>query len=90
MINLLPCPFCGGEAKALLGYIRYLDEDGNEVEYYDSSTKIWFGASVYCPECGCEMEKKKKIIENAPDGWHDQIKQDAVDAWNKRVKDDKE
>lgn len=85
-IKLKPCPFCGGEAKALLGYILHLDENGNEVGFYEEST-IWFGACVYCPECECEIEKKKRVTENTPEGWHDQIKRDAVEAWNRRAKD---
>lgn len=64
----------------------YLDENGNEVGFYEEST-IWFGACVYCPKCECEIEKKKRVTENTPEGWHDQIKQEAVDAWNRRTKD---
>ena len=85
-VKLKPCPFCGGEAKAMLGYILYLDEEGRRCQF-EGDEKIWFGACVYCPKCGCEIERKKMAVDNTPEGWHDQIKQDAVDAWNRRAKD---
>lgn len=83
--KLKPCPFCGGEARACLGYLIEEYED----DYCQKST-LWFAASVGCPECDCEIVKKGKAYEDHPDGWHDQIKQDAVEAWNRRVNNDSE
>ena len=85
-VKLKPCPFCGGPARPLLGYILMLDDEGNRPECEEDS-RVWFGACVYCPECGCEIEKKKKSTRNNEKGWHDKIRQDAVDAWNRRAND---
>ena len=87
-IKLKPCPFCGGEPLYLGGYILRLDEDGNEVDEYDTeNARIWFGACVLCPECDYDIEKKRISSENNPEGWQDQVKRDAVDAWNRRAND---
>lgn len=84
--HLEACPFCGGEPSAILGYIRYLDEDGNYAEF-EEDERIWFCACVYCPCCGCEIERKKLSTEHHDDEWYEQIKMDAVNSWNRRAKD---
>lgn len=85
-IKLKPCPFCGGEAQPLLGYILFLDENGYRIDDNEEGL-IWFGACVKCPKCGYNIEKKKLSNEHHDVEWYDQIKQDAVDAWNRRSKD---
>lgn len=51
--ELLPCPFCGGEAKyeSDLNIVPLIDENGAYVDY----DRMDYWERVYCTECGAEI-----------------------------------
>ena len=69
--NLLPCPFCGGEAKlhdGLINIVPVIDEYGAYIDADLEGTPAW----VECTACGA-----------AADGFDDA--DEAVAAWNRRA-----
>ena len=73
MAELLPCPFCGGEAH--IG----IDQDG---EMY----KEWFTA--YCDNCGAEIKDHRKFMccgETKDDKEVKYIELELANKWNTRT-----
>lgn len=80
MIELKPCPFCGGEAKYV---VKCHSERG--------IARGWeFG--IYCTKCGVTTPKTyyKLEVQLSGDGQISIIEDErcqAIEAWNKRVTD---
>lgn len=74
MEQLKPCPFCGGEAKTSVGYIKC---GGDE---------LLLRATVYCGVCGVgkfvKFNAEQKPFEDFAKNFNA-----AVDMWNRRADD---
>lgn len=69
-IDLLPCPFCGGEAKYVshLSVEPIIDDNG---AYIDADT--YYHEYVFCQNCGATIE----LEEDEEDGL-------TIEKWNRR------
>lgn len=74
MKELKPCPFCGGEAKTEVGYIKYGDDE------------LLLIAAVYCGVCGVRKSVKFNA-ELKPFEYFTENFNAAVDMWNRRAGD---
>lgn len=74
MIDLKPCPFCGGEAK---------HNDGGNSVY----GRLWW--AVWCEECQIEMRDKEVWHEwSGPDaGKLKSQPMECFESWNRRASD---
>ena len=72
MSELKPCPFCGGDAKTEIGYIRC---GGNE---------LVMRASVFCVSCGTAKTVKFDAMNISFDDFYKQCFA-AEDMWNRRA-----
>lgn len=68
--NLLPCPFCGGEAECDRTMERYEYCTGGPNSVHD------YGYTVYCTQCGVETH-----VRDVPPNDRDE----AIAAWNRRA-----
>lgn len=81
MIELKPCPFCGGQAK----FFTKVNDAKN--------TSIGWFFGIFCTECGVTTPKTNYYTEVSLAGSGEiEIPRDdrleAIEAWNRRVDDD--
>ena len=72
MIDLKPCPFCGGKVE-LDNHRSFEDFAGNSFTNYISI--------IECKECGIAMKRYPKFGY----GTTDEQRKDLIDSWNKRT-----
>ena len=70
MAELLPCPFCGGEADTYEYEAERNIYDSGTLGYVDTEYYTKYG--VGCPECGCIVAEQMSIEK-------------AITAWNTRT-----
>ena len=74
MTELKPCPFCGGEAKETVDYVKC---GGDELE---------LRASVWCSACGVSKSVRFQALNQSFKTFVD-IFEKVENMWNKRAKD---
>ena len=72
MAELKPCPFCGGDAKTEVSYLKYGGDD------------LLLKATVYCGECRVGKSVKFNALCKSFDEYIEQFKT-ATDIWNERA-----
>ena len=76
MIELKPCPFCGGEAKLRVSH--HGDFTGIHVEMITC-------IDVCCKNCNAKSKMKYANVHNIS---YETADKEAIEAWNRRVDDD--
>jgi Lar family restriction alleviation protein len=67
---ILPCPFCGGEAR--INQTTYSNKENSIVKL--NGTNVFYG--VNCISCGADT---RGLVGS-------KTEQEAIDRWNKRIK----
>jgi Lar family restriction alleviation protein len=80
-VELKPCPFCGGEARASKREIKFLGQN------YIGQRKLRFGVQCICNRCKARGPLISATIITDNNCWvkTEKLKKDAIEAWNRRA-----
>ena len=84
MIELKPCPFCGGKGFLNLHQAKYYGQNGF------GAKKIKFTGYIYCTKCRSRGAPVSVVSDRVCcQGWYMELREamfpKAAEAWNRRV-----